>query len=96
MLIQAAERDGGSVKELLQGAAEQLRRTDEHLESLVNLALSEEITVAVNANRDTSVDSIYPSTLKIEIERKKAAFSTWYELFPRSASEHPPGHRRSA
>ena len=92
MLIQAAERAGGSVKELLQGAAEQLRRTDEHLESLVNLALSEEITVAVNANRDTSVDSIYPSTLKIEIERKKAAFSTWYELFPRSASEHPHTH----
>lgn len=34
----------------------------------------------------------YPLTLEIESERKKAAFSTWYELFPRSASQEPGKH----
>jgi starch synthase (maltosyl-transferring) len=29
---------------------------------------------------------------KLEIERKKAAYSTWYELFPRSASTLPGKH----
>ena len=29
---------------------------------------------------------------KLEIERKKAAYSTWYELFPRSASTQPGKH----
>ncbi len=31
-------------------------------------------------------------TLKVYVDRKKALFSTWYEFFPRSASEEPGRH----
>ncbi len=33
--------------------------------------------------------SIYPKILTVDVERKKAGFSAWYELFPRSASQTP-------
>ena len=31
-------------------------------------------------------------TLKVYVDREKARFSTWYEFFPRSASEQPGNH----
>ncbi|WP_256007431.1 alpha-1,4-glucan--maltose-1-phosphate maltosyltransferase [Pedobacter deserti] len=34
----------------------------------------------------------YPFVFRIEVERKKAAYSTWYELFPRSAAAEPGKH----
>src|ERR1700747_2329395 len=32
--------------------------------------------------------------LPLEIERPQAGFSSWYELFPRSATDDPPRHGR--
>lgn len=43
------------------------------------------------AYRDPALVTVHNGGL-IEIERKKAAFSTWYELFPRSASQVPGRH----
>src|SRR5690606_28604950 len=40
--------------------------------------------------RDTVTE--YPTTYRIEVERRKAGFSTWYELFPRSASPEAARH----
>jgi starch synthase (maltosyl-transferring) len=34
----------------------------------------------------------YPRILRIAVDRPRAAFSTWYELFPRSASAAPDRH----
>ncbi len=36
--------------------------------------------------------SFYPKILTVDVERKKAGFSAWYELFPRSASQTPGQH----
>lgn len=36
--------------------------------------------------------SSYDKDLQVYADREKAAFSTWYEFFPRSASEHPGKH----
>lgn len=60
-------------------------------EESVNLALNENLAALVYPFRKP--DIITASTaLQIEIERKRAAFSTWYELFPRSASKEPGKH----
>jgi starch synthase (maltosyl-transferring) len=57
----------------------------------VELALDEELADLVYPYRP--VDIISSSLVyQIEIERKKAAFSTWYELFPRSAANEPGRH----
>jgi starch synthase (maltosyl-transferring) len=34
----------------------------------------------------------YENVLTVEVERKKALFSAWYEFFPRSASQEPGKH----
>ena len=35
---------------------------------------------------------IYPKTLQLYVDRKKAAFSSWYEFFPRSTASEPGTH----
>ncbi|MDB5110856.1 MAG: alpha,4-glucan--maltose-phosphate maltosyltransferase [Mucilaginibacter sp.] len=58
----------------------------------VQLATSDEVAAVMYHYRHPAAVTSYPSTLKIEVERKKAAYSTWYELFPRSASPDPGKH----
>jgi starch synthase (maltosyl-transferring) len=37
-------------------------------------------------------EAMYEKTLRVEVEPRKALFSTWYEFFPRSASAEPGRH----
>lgn len=49
--------------------------------------------VSETVHRQIARDNVTISgTYTIEVERKKAAFSTWYELFPRSAAERAGEH----
>ncbi len=41
---------------------------------------------------DLSFSTMYPVELPIWVDRERARFSSWYELFPRSASEVPGKH----
>jgi starch synthase (maltosyl-transferring) len=52
----------------------------------VKLALSVKLEKLMekNANRSTAVT--YPKELSIWVDREKAVFSTWYEMFPRSCT----------
>jgi starch synthase (maltosyl-transferring) len=59
---------------------------EEQMEKAYALALDEQVTALMQKYRDSAQVRVYPETLEIEVERKKAGFSTWYELFPRSAS----------
>jgi starch synthase (maltosyl-transferring) len=58
----------------------------------VALAVSDELRRAMYPCQDPQMVTVYPQVLKIEIERKKAAFSSWYELFPRSAAPEGREH----
>ncbi|HYG16936.1 MAG TPA: alpha-1,4-glucan--maltose-1-phosphate maltosyltransferase [Bacteroidia bacterium] len=55
-------------------------------------AQSEELITLMYNQRDEDTVTMFPLVLEIEIERKKASYSTWYELFPRSASSEPGRH----
>ena len=71
--------------------AKQLRESKDD-GSGVSLALSDEVTdlMSESYNRDNATP--YTKVLKLEVERKKALFSSWYEFFPRSASPVPGKH----
>ncbi|WP_439554769.1 alpha-1,4-glucan--maltose-1-phosphate maltosyltransferase [Dyadobacter sp.] len=58
----------------------------------VNLAISDELAAAMSKIRYTDRITVFQKTFQLEVERKKAAFSSWYELFPRSASPEPEQH----
>jgi len=67
-------------------------KTSQNNDEAVALALSDEVGQLMAKYRDESFDSTYPAALNIEVERKKASYSTWYELFPRSSAVEPDRH----
>jgi starch synthase (maltosyl-transferring) len=53
----------------------------------VRIALSGELTEILRKYPDRSSGTTYPAELAVSVDRPKAVFSTWYELFPRSFGE---------
>lgn len=58
----------------------------------LSLAFRNDIREMTLACRSQDHVTTYDRVLTIDVERNKAAFSTWYELFPRSASTEPGRH----
>lgn len=91
-LIDSASKQAGSKdKSLLKQWSKQLNKAGNQ-EAAVLLALSDEVTEVMGHYRDQSLVAIHDQVFKIEAERKKASFSSWYELFPRSAAAEPGKH----
>ena len=56
------------------------------------LVLSEEVSDVMYDCADRSDASVYEKILQVEVERERALFSSWYEVFPRSTSSVPGKH----
>ncbi len=93
MLENTAQHAQGEDAHLLREWARKLREDHEHsMASGVTLALEKEVSRVMYDNYDRSNATTYPNVYKVEVERKKALYSTWYELFPRSTSPEPGRH----
>lgn len=64
------------------------------LEEKIEEVWSEDLLVLMWRNAERKFVSRYERELAIEVDRKKAAYSTWYELFPRSL--YPVGGQDAA
>jgi starch synthase (maltosyl-transferring) len=64
----------------------------DNVEAKINLAVSDEVRLIMGRIRASDLITTFPETFNIEVERKKAGFSAWYEIFPRSASPEPGKH----
>lgn len=89
--------------ELLENAAAALPANRTYLTSIANrIAIAEETEGVAIAMQDALTSIMFKyrpeermttsPIFKITVERKKAAFSSWYELFPRSAAAQPGSH----
>lgn len=58
----------------------------------VEAALSEELGELMAAHPDRHLSTAYGKELSVVAERERARFSSWYEIFPRSASQEPGRH----
>jgi len=87
----AAERASGADAQKLQEWARTLRG-EKDVARAVSLALSEEITTLMKTYPDKRWATTYDKELVIIVDRPKALFSTWYEMFPRSCSPEPGRH----
>ena len=87
----AANKAKGNDAKQLQAWVAQLRAETDQAAG-VSLGLGMELTRLVETYPDKSCASLYHSVLKMEVERKKALFSTWYEFFPRSTASEPGKH----
>ncbi|GBD15219.1 Alpha-1,4-glucan:maltose-1-phosphate maltosyltransferase 1 [bacterium HR26] len=84
----AAARAGEADGELLRSYAARLREGQEHAE----LALEPELAELMARYDDRPFASQYQHTLRVTVDRERARFSTWYEMFPRSCSPEPGRH----
>jgi len=94
MLEKTAERVQGEERDKLHHWAHTLRRNDhpDFIAEGVELAFRDEVSETMARHYDRSDATTYPEMLRIEVEREKARYSTWYELFPRSTASEPGRH----
>lgn len=67
-------------------------RDDKDIESRKNAALDAELLNTVQLYPERRLASQYEKRLAVVVDREKARYSTWYEVFPRSCSPEPGRH----
>ncbi|HEX9161011.1 MAG TPA: alpha-1,4-glucan--maltose-1-phosphate maltosyltransferase [Thermoanaerobaculia bacterium] len=84
MIRAAAERAGVRDRRKLQAFIGTLE-SDEPLEDKIEDMWSEDLLALMWRNSERKFATKTPCEFTIEVDRKRAAFSTWYEMFPRSS-----------
>jgi len=93
LIAQAGERAVGSDAAKLKEWATVLRRAQEaQLSVRTQLALTEELSTLVEKYPDHQNAAAYEKQLAVVVERERARFSSWYEMFPRSCAAEPGRH----
>jgi starch synthase (maltosyl-transferring) len=97
LLAAAAERAGSADLEMLNALSARLERiagTD--AAAAAAFSEDEDLILLMSQYRDRAGDTIYEKELVVRVDRARARFSTWYEMFPRSctSSAERPGTLR--
>ncbi|WP_444677006.1 maltotransferase domain-containing protein [Halomonas sp. E19] len=91
LVVAAAERSEGELKAALEARLDRFASLDGD-DTRVALLLDEETLQLMQAADErphlTRSDAHYP----LDVERLAARFASWYELFPRSETDHPSRH----
>lgn len=85
LLQEAAERAHGPDREQLQDWARRLGQ-DAEIGERKALALSEAVVTTMARYPDRTLASGYDAELEVVVDPRRARFSAWYELFPRSCA----------
>lgn len=87
----AADRAGPEERAKLASWVEKLRHPQGH-PAAVDAAVSEDLAAAMAAHPDRRFSTTPGKLLPVTVDRERARFSAWYELFPRSCSPEPGRH----
>jgi starch synthase (maltosyl-transferring) len=91
LVEQAAVRAGRDDADALRRWAAQLRATDD-LPVARNAALEPALAAMMAVYLDPAMETRYERELRVTVDREKARYSAWYEMFPRSAAAEPGRH----
>ena len=86
LIAEAAARAGGEGREL-ESWADRLRDSSRGLSERLATALDDELARLVDRYPDRRLATRYSKDLIVVVDRERARFSTWYEMFPRSCGE---------
>jgi starch synthase (maltosyl-transferring) len=92
LIRKAAGRAGASDAARMEQWAGELVAADRMESGRVRLAVSEDVRRLVARYPDRSTAAAFDHELQVTVDRGKARFSTWYEIFPRSCSPVPGRH----
>ena len=87
----AAQRAAGEHRRALAQWAAQLRALDD-VPALSSLGLSEELARVAMRYPERRFATTYPVEFPLVVDRERARYSTWYELFPRSCATKSGTH----
>ena len=91
LLEETSTRAGSDVKKLREWA-KRLSDGKQGLSDKLGLALSDDLADLVERYPDRSSATKYAKDLSVIVDREKARFSSWYEMFPRSCAAEPGRH----
>jgi starch synthase (maltosyl-transferring) len=92
LVQRASMRASGEAAQRLRVWASQLREERRGLEERVQIALDEALEAAMRDHPDRALATTYRRELAVVVDRQKARFSAWYEMFPRSCASNPGQH----
>jgi starch synthase (maltosyl-transferring) len=92
LLNQAAQRINHPDSNLIAEAATELNRLADEHRATYEFPLSDRIIALVEEHPDLTFATRYRQELHLWVDRERARYSTWYELFPRSTSPDPTRH----
>ncbi|WP_260735357.1 alpha-1,4-glucan--maltose-1-phosphate maltosyltransferase [Tunturiibacter lichenicola] len=92
LLEQIAQRAAGSDSKLLAETAAKLEKLAKSKATSYEYPLSDEIIEIAAQYPDPTLTVRYSRELHLWVDRERARYSTWYELFPRSTSPDPGRH----
>lgn len=90
LLIEAAKRAPPKARSVLADALERLVSLD--ADGQVELLLASDTAEAMRAADDRPFTAQHMPPVLLDVDRPQAAFASWYELFPRSATDDPSRH----
>lgn len=91
LLEEAATRAKGTDAKLIGRALATLQQSVDKTD-LITSPIDDKLIDIVNRYPDLTLATRYEQKLSLWVDRERARFSTWYELFPRSASADPSRH----
>ena len=91
LVEKASQRASGAHAKSLREWAAVLRSADK-LPDRIDLVLDEELVQLMDEYPDRESSTVYDKELTVVVNREKARFSTWYEMFPRSCSPEAERH----
>jgi starch synthase (maltosyl-transferring) len=92
LIKQAASRANGADARRLLEVARSLNEKADRNDAYYEYPLDDEIVELVERYPDQTFATRYEPELSVWVDRERAGFSAWYELFPRSASPVPGKH----
>jgi starch synthase (maltosyl-transferring) len=90
LVKQTARRARSEDAEGLHGWADTLARGENDLR--LKAAADPVLTALMARNADRSLSAVYERPLGLTVDRERARFSAWYELFPRSCADEAGRH----
>ncbi|HTU22934.1 MAG TPA: alpha-1,4-glucan--maltose-1-phosphate maltosyltransferase [Gemmataceae bacterium] len=91
LVTQAAKRGRAEDGEWLRWWADSLSKGDD-LTARLKAALDPVLSTVMTRHADRGSGMAYERTLRVTVDRERARFGAWYELFPRSAADEPGRH----
>jgi len=92
LIAEASQRAPKSARQKIGEWASTLQSKQIAEQAKIQLALSEELPEFMDKYPDRRFATTYPKELVVVVDREKARFSTWYEMFPRSCAPESGRH----